>query len=375
MTYQFIHIDAYAREGSSQKITDKKTGKVTVKTVRSMRDITDEAERKEDACPHVLQPAPPTILFGCTPGQAADLADEWAVQAKDAQGRKYRKDGLCLLAGVISLPRERENEAEAFFSASLDWLKIKYGDRLKSVVMHDDERHPHIHFYAVPRFGEKFEDVHQGVKASRAAKAAGLKKGAQNKAYIDAMRAFQDEFCAEVALPFGLARIGPGRRRLTRAAWQAEQQQAAYFADAKKVARTAFKKGYKEGLAKAEALAKEIIEKARQEANKLGNRVAGVLSGFTEQWHKPTANAMLQVEKAEKRAADERKKRKDTEIRCKKEADRRVADVANSLQKMKSRCEQAEIEVEKLEKEVCYLKSETNKENGEKFKNSARVLF
>lgn len=42
----------------------------------------------------------------------------------------------------------------------------------------------------------------------------------------------QDEFSKKVAMGHGLTRIGPGRRRLTRAQWKAEKAQAA-FADAK----------------------------------------------------------------------------------------------------------------------------------------------
>lgn len=43
------------------------------------------------------------------------------------------------------------------------------------------------------------------------------------------MRAFQDDFSEQVAAGYGMARIGPARRRLTRAAWKAEQEQARIY--------------------------------------------------------------------------------------------------------------------------------------------------
>jgi hypothetical protein len=70
--------------------------------------------------------------------EVLSLVEEWAENAKDAQGRKLRKDGLCALVGVVSLPREIEDDFPQFAEDTLVWLKQKYGDRLKSVVVHDD---------------------------------------------------------------------------------------------------------------------------------------------------------------------------------------------------------------------------------------------
>ncbi len=43
--------------------------------------------------------------------------------------------------------------------------------------------------------------------------------GEQRLAYNTAMRAFQDRFWEHVAGPSGLARLGPGRQRMSRAQW------------------------------------------------------------------------------------------------------------------------------------------------------------
>lgn len=226
MGYQFIHLESYARTGSKQSRVDHKTGKAKAIQKWSAAKIAAEAERHPDACPHVAEPQPPGLLFGCMPSEAAKQAEDWANSSRDAQGRALRKDGLCLAAGVISLPAEQEADWPEFRAACLTWLKAQYGERLRSVVEHLDEEHPHLHFYSVPLPGERFDNVHIGRQASAEAAQRGEAKGKQNEAYKAAMRAWQDKFSNEVAASFGLARIGPARRRLSREAWLAEQAQA-----------------------------------------------------------------------------------------------------------------------------------------------------
>lgn len=226
MGHQFIHVEAYARQGSIQTVKDKVTGKPKTTRKLSAGDVAAEAERHPDACPHVENPVRPSLLYGVSPSQAVEAATAWAEQASDTKGRKLRKDGHCLLAGVVSMPDELAADWPAFRADTLDWLKQRYGDRLRSVVEHTDEAHPHVHFYVVPRPGEAFAEIHDGQKAARLVAAAGQAKGKQNAAYITAMRKFQDDFSAGPALKHGLTRLGPGRRRLTRAQWQAEKAQA-----------------------------------------------------------------------------------------------------------------------------------------------------
>lgn len=224
--FQFIHIEAYARRGSQQQRKEKSTGKAKLQQKWSIREIVEEAARIKGACPHVTNPQPPNVLHGGSPHEAARLSAEWAGKQKDSLGRKMRMDGLCMLAGVVSLPAERISDWVDFRDATIKYLINKYGERLKSVIEHTDEEHPHLHFYAVPLHNERFDLIHDGRKASAEMAALGKKKGAQNKAYIEAMRKFQDEFYQNVAVNFGLTRDGPRRRRLTRAQWQIEQKSA-----------------------------------------------------------------------------------------------------------------------------------------------------
>ena len=217
MGFQFLHIEAYARHGSKQHGQPRKW---------SAREIAAEAMREPDACPHVEQPQPPQVLHGCTPAEAAKLAHDWADSSQDAKGRKLRADGLALAAGVVSLPAEQRQDWPRFREATVAWLREQYGERLRSVVEHPDEAHPHLHFYAVPLPGERFEVLHPGRQAAAEKARQGAKKGAQNAAYKQAMVGWQDGFQRAVAAHFGLTRRGPGKRRLTRGAWKAEQEQA-----------------------------------------------------------------------------------------------------------------------------------------------------
>ena len=176
MAYQFFHIEAYSLQAKSyeREITIKKGAKAgekkTKKTeTRSIKEIMEEQARIDEACPHVDEPRRPGLLYG-VPLWRFYLAEEWADQAKDARGYKVKKDGNVALVGVASLPREMEDDFPEFAEVTLKFLKEKYGDRLKSVVVHDDEPHPHLHFTVILRKGERFDDIHEGLKAKNEAK-------------------------------------------------------------------------------------------------------------------------------------------------------------------------------------------------------------
>lgn len=241
MGYQFVHVEAYARISGAGK-----AGGLT------LRAVVAEAERSPGACPHVAHPQPPIVLYGMAPSAAAAVAEERAAVAKDASGRKFRRDGLCLVGGVASYPDAFEvvnadADARARWAAweatTLAWLHTEYGNRLASVVRHEDESHPHVHFFVLPDLREdgrlRIADVHGGRAAADSVKAAGGAKGAQNEAYKAAMREFQRRYWEVVGLGHGLTRLGPGRRRLTRAGWQAEQSAAAAAAETLRAATVA----------------------------------------------------------------------------------------------------------------------------------------
>src|SRR5476651_644574 len=146
-------------------------------------------------------------------------------------GRKLRKDGLCLLAGVISAPDDMAAEVwESMKQEAIAWLN--QDGRLVSVAEHADEAHRHVHFYKIPAPGARFETLHPGRAAALEAKADGALRGEQNRAYKEAMRGFQDDFFEQVGARHGLTRLGPAKRRLTRSEWKNEQVAALSLANA-----------------------------------------------------------------------------------------------------------------------------------------------
>lgn len=211
--FQFIHVDSF-----SLKAAKGKTGGHCV------RSIVAEAQRESGACDHVTNPRSPILLYGVPVSELEGLCSEYTATMKDAKGRKMRADGLCLMGGVVSCPPEADSKRwEAIKNDSIDWLVERYGGRLRSVIEHTDEDRPHFHWYLIPLPGERFDAVHEGKREAAAAKAASMAKGDQNKAYKAAMRAWQDSYFDSVGAKNALARIGPGRRRLTRQQWMQEQ--------------------------------------------------------------------------------------------------------------------------------------------------------
>lgn len=217
MSFQFVHINSYSRTLSKKAKHSK----------WNAADVVAEATRDESAIPHIDNPQAPIHLYGDPIEDLLGTLDAWAEGTKDASGRATRKDAVCLLAGVFSMPADTPPEQwEKVKNDAITWAKEKYGDRLKTVLEHVDEDHPHCHFYVVPRPGEAFESVHEGRAAVKDFVALGGDKRKTNDVYRGAMRGFQDGYYEAVGAPNGLTRIGPGKRRLSRDAWRMEQQQA-----------------------------------------------------------------------------------------------------------------------------------------------------
>jgi septin family protein len=225
--FQFAHVDWSARVGAKKKKTHKNNGNETRSRGWSAREIADEAERIDGACDHIENPLPPGLIYGVMPHKAVDKAEIWAESQSDMYQKKtkkgiveikraYRADAPIMSNGIISLPRERENEWQTFRDASLRWLKNHYRERLLSVVEHLDERHPHLHFYVVPLPGEDFSAVHEGYNARQKSRNKGEKAGETITAYKEAMKVWQNDFYNAVASKFELARLGPRRERKDR---------------------------------------------------------------------------------------------------------------------------------------------------------------
>ena len=159
--FQFIRAEVYARRAS----TNPKS-----KSEYSAADIIGEALRDEGHCPHVENPEPPRYLIGSEAETRAmlDRINENASKYRDPVGRKMREDAAVLLAGVASFPRaEAEKDPELYArweSLTVAYLQGKYGDNLRAVVMHNDEEHPHLHFYVYSDTEVNAKMLHDGHK-------------------------------------------------------------------------------------------------------------------------------------------------------------------------------------------------------------------
>ena len=153
MAYQFIHVESYSR-------SSPKKGKNGGHSVAS---VFNEAIREPNSIPHIDDPKPPVYIYGKPLESLDETCENWAASMSDAKGRKLRKDALCLVAGVVSMPEDTTPEAwESFSSDAVGHLQKKSGYRLQTVIEHTDESPPHLLFYVVPRPGERFEMIHQG---------------------------------------------------------------------------------------------------------------------------------------------------------------------------------------------------------------------
>jgi len=221
--YQFIHCQTHARARSKKAGAD---------AARPVQEIVDEVLRDPRANPHIAAPKPPVIVAGSRQAveQLADRIESMAAEIKTQTGRAPRKDSRSLMSVVASHPAycdQLSDEAtradyEAWRDRTVEyfraWAEMR-GAELVAAVEHTDESHPHLHLYLLP--GDLRAD---GLHPGKAAKAQyGTDQKAGNRAYREAMREWQDEYHAAVAVDFGMARLGPKNRRLSRADWLAEK--------------------------------------------------------------------------------------------------------------------------------------------------------
>jgi len=210
--FQFAHMDWAARVRV----------KGPHKTSWSAKDLADLAERVPHACKHVVNPQPPKLLHGVMPSEAVQEATEWGNQATQGGAKRHAKLSSIspiIASGIVSLPASMLDQWPAYRDEVVEALCERYGERVRSVVEHLDQDNPHLQFFLVPKAGENFGAVHEGYKARREARLNG--PGAKARAaYQDAMREWQDWLFLRVSTRFGLERLGPQRKRVSRKAHQ-----------------------------------------------------------------------------------------------------------------------------------------------------------
>ena len=270
--YQFIHYEAYARIGNKKK--------------RSLSSIAREADRESTSHPHVKVPLKPEYLLGDSFSNAASLIVSAADKSYIRHGgkkRKLRKDaniGIGLVAShpihLDELMKLTEGKRKQVLSDIKEWAsdvitftENEFPGLVQCAALHWDESYPHLHIL-IGRLepSSDYEQLHKGEQARRKAQgndrtSKGKKLG--NDAYTKEMRRFQDMYFAEVSVLNGQARLGPGRRRLSRPEWLKEQAQAEALATVKKNAEQAHSQVQHEN-EKAKYQARLIVSAAREEA-------------------------------------------------------------------------------------------------------------
>ncbi|MGO6921257.1 plasmid recombination protein [Rhizobium ruizarguesonis] len=263
MSFQYAHLESFSRKADASG--------------RGTDFVFAEAARKPQACVHVRSPAPPNVVFGVGIQEVQEMHDAAAEAAttsiEGGKVKKIRKDQKTLHTVVASHPYTmaeirsdpaKRSEAEGWEKLTLAWLQAQYGRDLKSVIRHEDESHFHVHAYIVPTDDPEMRAMrhHPGAMAKREIMAAGPAKDEDKKAlhkradavYKQNMRAWQDSYHEAVGAPSGLTRLGPQRRRLTRAEWRREQTQAQALQKTIERAR------------KVKASGEDFIERTRSEA-------------------------------------------------------------------------------------------------------------
>lgn len=292
MGFQFAHIETYSRSGG-------RSGKLTI------AEIISEARRSPEASLHVENPKTPVPVYGCSFDDLMRRHDTMIGQAHEAlangKRRAIRNDTCSLFTCVLShpaTPEECRNDpnvkaaVEAWARDSVKWLRRDLearGGTLETVIMHVDEAHVHLHAYGLHSSGHA-DRLHPGKAAKKAAVKAAVADGQEkktanamgDKAYVEAMRAWQDSYSVNVGLAHGLTRLGPARRRLSRAEWKAEKAAAKSVQQANAMAATAMKaaqaadenrqlheKAAQKTMAYARQQAKTIVQDARHQSDRL----------------------------------------------------------------------------------------------------------
>lgn len=224
----FAHIEHYPYRRKLPKFDEN--GRKVRAGVRSAISILAEADRAFASTPHIAEPLAPTLIFGVNPLELAPELHRIMDEARSKGGRRLRKDSKILLAGVASFPSTVEevskdaallDEYNRWLEFLIRFLKKQWPEELRSVVVHQDEKQFHAHWYAVVRMEGNvamINDLHPGKRASYAttldAKAEPVLMKARRDAYKQALRSFQGDYYAEVGAPLGHAKYNERKPRV-----------------------------------------------------------------------------------------------------------------------------------------------------------------
>lgn len=197
----------------------------------------------------------------------------------------------------------RPGALEAWQKNATSWAQESFGKNIANLVLHMDEKTPHMHLIVVPIVKNKltakqfFTPANSAKWQASYAKKTGLKKG------------ISSEKKHETAEAHELVQAG---KRGYRKGYKVGKE-AGYKAGKEA--------GYKAG--KAEGLA---------QASSVGEKVGAVITGWGKSWHKPSKQAQAEIAKATARAEAAEKEKKKVQEAAKSAADNRVARAAEREQ-------------------------------------------
>lgn len=88
------------------------------------------------------------VAYG--PGTAAGVAQLAKSMMLSAGLPKLRKDGVCAVEVVLSIPTGFLTDHRPFFDDVIEWVRRYFGVPILSAVIHLDEEHPHCHILLLP---------------------------------------------------------------------------------------------------------------------------------------------------------------------------------------------------------------------------------
>jgi len=339
MPSQFVHLESWSRKGNASG--------------RSTGFIFAEARRDPGASVHVANPASPVVVYGVDVDEverrhdaAADMARTTPKGGKPKRIRQDQQTLICVVASHYFTVEEvrddplKRRDLDRWESLTVEWLQAQYGDQLVSVVRHEDESHWHVHAYVLPSSPDmKASALHPGQQAKAEIMQAGPADSEDSKAvnrrgdraYKAAMREWQNSYYTAVAAPCGLTRLGPQRRRLTRAEWKAEQLQALALRDTLNRAHNV-RQEVESFVARTKTEAKSLVASAEAEAADLRDEALTAKAESVRQMEAAKA-ATAAALAAQDRAVAEQRRARSMMSRVRKEAGR-VQKAAARIQRL-----------------------------------------
>ena len=260
--YQFAHIENWSRTRAAGSLHHQSGKRRNGATAWTVEEVLAEAERLEGHRFHLAPDGPSLeIVAGAASSfdelrelheRASSVRESFPYTDPKTGKRKTRKrkvagNARTLHTCVFSLPvlskdahadPKLEEKCRSVLLQAVEHERRRVeslGGTAALSVFHWDEKNVHVHFFALDLERGRVKQLHPGQRAKQGflddpANAGldgnALGKGA-NRAYCDALRRWQSDLHAEVFRDAGLMRVGPGRKRLTRAEYRDAKKAAA----------------------------------------------------------------------------------------------------------------------------------------------------